>query len=261
MRDEIRPPNKIVWLIVGLIAFLIALLAALAPPSKTEQILPPFSLRLFIPPLPPKGFNLEVALRKMRQNPDKDIPLMLNLQTYYASQEKWEQALAIGERIVKLPEGSQEANAWLGIVYALVNLGRTNEAQEWVQRGLQEVHDRYGRAQLYRVEGDLKLLDYMKQKKSSVLYEAQKLYESAIKEHPQVPLAKANLAYVLFRRGETRSARALIEDVLNSSDVTLREKAIATYYLAQIEESEGDKEEATLLYEKSKQMHPDSFEM
>lgn len=76
-----------------------------------------------------------------------------------------------------------------------------------------------------------------------------------------MPLAKAHLAYVKFKRGETDLAQQLIDEVLQSPEARAREKAIATYYLAQIKAAQGDTAEANRLYERAKQMHPDSFNL
>ncbi len=258
MRDEIRKPNKLVWLIVGLIAFLIALLAVLAPSTPTKKPDPPFAVVLFVPPLLPEGFDPEEALELLRKQPN-DVETLVGLQSYYANKGDWSKALEVGEQIVNLPEGRSNVYSYLGIIYALINLNRTDEVWNWLHRAFLTVHDGMGRAQLHRVRGDLHLIDYLTKENAYKLQDAKREYESALKLWREAPLVRANLAYVWFRLGEGEKARQLVNEVLASKETTTREKAVATYWLAQIEESQGNKEVARQLYHKAKSMHPPSF--
>ncbi len=258
MRDEIRQPNKIVWLIVGLIAVLIALSAVLAPSTPTKEPDPPFAVVLFVPPLLPEGFDAEKAHELLRKQPN-DVETLVGLQSYYANKGDWSKALEVGEQIVMLPEGGDNVYAYLGIIYALVNLDRTDEVWNWLHSAFLRVHDGMGRAQLHRVHGDLHLIDYLTKGNAYKLQDAKREYESALKLWREAPLARANLACVLFRLGEGEKARQLVNEVLESKESTTREKAVATYWLAQIEESRGNKEVARQLYHKAKSMHPPSF--
>lgn len=160
MREEIRQPNKVVWGVVGGVALLLALLIVISErlgnPIRKEPM-PPFSFKFFILPSAPPHFDLAKALGQLEQTP-QDVALLVEVQTYYASQQKWDKALEIGKTIVRSSRGSHEANAYLGNIYALANMGKLEEATEWAMLGLQRVSDRAGRAQLRRALGDLSLM-------------------------------------------------------------------------------------------------------
>lgn len=263
MREEIRQPNKVVWVVVGGIALLLALLMVISERlgnSIRKEPTPPFALKFFIPPPTPPNFDLAKALGQLEQTPH-DITLLVEVQAYSASQQKWDKALEIGKTIVRSSKGSHEVNAYLGNIYALANKGKLEEATKWAILGLQKVSDRAGRAQLRRALGDLSLMHWEATDDLSYFIDASTHYQLALQEWSQVPLAKAHLAYIKFKRGETELAQKLIDAVLQSPEAIEREKAIATYYLAQIKASQGDTAEANRLYERSEQLHPDSFNL
>lgn len=258
MRGDIRYPNKIVWVVVGMIALLCALLLMLLPSGRREPS-PPFDLRLFLVAPPSQEFSITKALQHIKEDPN-DIATLLAMQQYYAYQGEWEKSAEIGQKIVRSRQGFREGNAYLGIVYAMIYLSKVEDAHKWITIGLQKVVDKQQRAQLYRALGDIFLLQYEGQKHDHYsLAMAELRYQLALQEWPQYSFAKANLAYVKFRQGHLISARQLINEVLSSAMSTTRDKAVATYYLAQIEEATGNIVEAQRLYSQARQMHPESF--
>jgi tetratricopeptide (TPR) repeat protein len=257
MRDEIRAPNKIVWIIVGLVAFCCALLMTIVPKDQREPN-PPFDLRLFLVAPPEQGFSVDKAIQEIKRNPE-NIDILLKLQQYYAYQAEWQKAIEIGEKILSSPRGRREGNAYLGIAYAWIYLGQLDKAQEWISKGLRTVVDNQQLAQLERVLGDILLLQSEAQRTHYELSLAELHYRQALQEWPQYAFARANLAYVKFRQGDLRSARELIQEVLQSPESTARDRAVALYYLAQIEEVSGNTAEAKRLYNQAKATHPESF--
>jgi tetratricopeptide (TPR) repeat protein len=257
MRDTIRYPSKIVWAVVGLFAFLCALLLVLVPSSRRETS-PPYDLRLFFVAPPEQGFSIESALKKMKLNPD-DITLLLKIQHYYAYEGEWEKVVETGKKIVLSPKGEREGIAYLGITYALIYLGKVEEAEKWIAEGLQKVANSQQRAQLHRAAGDISLLRYEAQKRYYYLSMAETEYRRALQEWPEYSFAHANLAYVKFKQGNFTTARQIISKVFHSPEATARDRAVATYYLAQIEQVSGNATEAERLYNKARQIHPESF--
>ena len=256
MRDEIRYPNKAVWIVVGLVAFLCALSMVLIPVVRKEPN-PPYDLRLFVVN-PPQGFRIDEALEAIKRDPN-DVASLLQVQHYYAYQGEWEKVVEIGKKIVASPQGAREGSAYLGLVYAYIYLGQPQTAQEWIANGLRKVADKQLRAQLHRAAGDILLLQYEARRSRYDLSMAAIDYQLALQEWPEYAFARANLAYVRFREGNILSARQLIREVLQSSASTPRDKAVATYYLAQIEEISGNIAEAKRLYNQAREMHPESF--
>lgn len=256
MRDEIRYPNKAIWVVVGLVAFLCALSMVLRPADRREPT-PPYDLRLFVVS-PPQGFSIGEALEVIKRDPD-NIALLLQIQHYYAYQGEWEEVVEIGKKIVSSPQGDREGTAYLGLVYAFIYLGQPQTAQEWIAKGLRKVEDKQLRAQLYRALGDVFLLQYEARRSHYDLSMAAIEYQLALQEWHEYAFARANLAYVRFRQGSILSARQLIREVLQSSASTPRDKAAATYYLAQIEEVSGNVAEAKRLYNQAREIHPESF--
>lgn len=257
MRDEIRHPNKIVWVVAGVIALLCAISVLLIPSSQREPS-PPSDLRLFLVTPPSREFSVTRAWQQVKKNPN-DIATLLEIQQYYAYQGEWEKAVEIGKRVVRSPQGLREGNAYLGIIYAMIYLGRVEAAREWIAVGLQKVADKQQRAQLHRTLGDILLLQYVRKRDHYSLAMAELSYHQALQAWHQYSFAKAQLAYVKFRQGNFKSARQLIREVLNSSESTERDKAVATYYLAQLEETSGNTDLAKRLYSQAEQMHPESF--
>lgn len=257
MRDEIRYPSKIVWAVVGLFAFLWVLSLLLVSSSRREPS-PPFDLRLFFIAPPEQGFSIESAMEKMMLNPD-DITLLLKIQHYYAHEGEWEKVVELGRKIVLSPKGEREGTAYLSNTYALIYLGKVEEAEKWIAAGLQKVTNNQQRAQLYRAAGDIFLLRYEAQKNYYYLNMAEIEYRRALQEWFEYPFAHANLAYVKFKQGNFTTARQIIGKVLHSPEATARDRAVATYYLAQIEQVSGNAVEAERLYNKARQIHPESF--
>jgi hypothetical protein len=99
MRDEIRYPNKVVWVVVGLIALFCAWLMLLVPSGRKEPT-PPYDLRLFLVH-PPQSVSINETLEAIKKDPTNREAL-LQAQHYYAYHGEWEKVIEMGKRIVSI---------------------------------------------------------------------------------------------------------------------------------------------------------------
>lgn len=244
-----------IWLIVGLVAFGYVLWILLAPRIAETMFLKAIKPVFFVCPNVVHTMTPEQAHIRLRKDPHDELALRV-LQDYYASLGEWQKALSFAEKLVD--QGSKDPNAYLGVIYAMVNLGREETAKKKVQDFLKKHKSTWVKANLWRVLGDLYLNDYERGGIKGSLLKAERAYANALALDLGTPMALLGKGRVVYYKGDLTEAKEIFQWVASRS-VYPRERAIAKYYIAHILWKEGKTHEAANMLRDAVAEHPNSF--
>lgn len=204
----------------------------------------------------------EIAIQLQRAPRDKNI--VARAAVIASQQGKWEEALAFYRKWSELDP--KEINAYLGVVYALVNLRRASEALDVLK--LAKRRSSTGEQQMhyyYTVEGDVYLFLALDAKRmeqeayKTLLNKAEACYSKAQELGNFSARAPIGLLRIALERGQLATAQEILDSLYKAGVTSQREQALIAYYQGVVLERRGDLNKAREYYRAAVRTDPASF--